>query len=172
MRGGQCPTRSVREQSRAIGAFREHLQRKHGPNMVPPAGLADGHATEIRSFGIRGSPPFCHGDRDAVFSRARGHSQGPEIGVETAWTRRCSARADPLTRIHRQLTFAKPVLNRLPSTVSGIQAPPKIALIEGDRASQALLKHVFERDGFEILDTITVWVPPNLVFGSSGRQLS
>lgn len=59
-------------------------------------------------------------------------------------------------KIHRQLTFAKPVLNRLPSTVSGTQAPPKIAVIEGDRASQALLKHVFERDGFEIPDTITV----------------
>ena len=45
----------------------------------------------------------------------------------------------PLRKIHRKLTFAKPVLNRLPSTVSGTQAPPKIAVIEGDRASQALL---------------------------------
>ena len=50
----------------------------------------------------------------------------------------------PLRKIHRKLTFAKPVPNRLPSTVSGTQAPPKIAVIEGDRASQALLKHVFE----------------------------
>ena len=78
------------------------------------------------------------------------------MSVGTEWTRRCSARADPLRRIHRKLTFAKPVLNRLPITVSGTQTPPKIAVIEGDRASQALLEHVFERDGFEIPDTITV----------------
>ena len=90
------------------------------------------------------------------FSPVPGPSQGPEISVETEWTRPCSARADTLSKILRQLTFAKPVLNRLPSTVSGTQAPPKIAAIEGDRASQALLKHVFERDGFQIPDTITV----------------
>ena len=57
-------------------------------------------------------------------------------------------------KIHRQFTFAKPVLNRLASTVSDMKRPPKIAVVEGGRASQNLLWHGFERDGFEVPDTL------------------
>lgn len=53
------------------GPFASTCDAKNGPNMVPPAGLADGHVNEIRSFGIWRPPPFCRSDRDAVFSRAR-----------------------------------------------------------------------------------------------------
>lgn len=52
--------------------------------------------------------------------------------------------------IHRQLTVAQPVLNRLPSTCGEILVPPKIAVIEDDRDLLALLCYAFEQEGFEI----------------------